>query len=224
MNFTPRRSALLSVLTCCAMASSVARAEVDPPAASTGTDAPQEQIVVPEVARRDVPLPRFPSNDFQVGVYGGTYSTQNFGASGVAGLRLGYDITEDFFVQGVLAETKVSDKNFRQILPGGIFPVSSEVLRYYDLSVGYNILPGEAFVGTKYAMPFSFYLITGVGSTSLVQQKHATFNFGSGMRLFFNDYFSVQIDARDHIFSMDLLGVRERTNNLEFTVGLTASF
>jgi len=220
MNFTPSRFALLSVLTCCAMASDIASADADPPAAAT----PQEQIVVPEVARRDVALPHFPSNDFQVGVYGGTYSTQNFGASGVGGVRLGYDITEDFFVQGVLAETKVSDKNFRQILPGGIFPVSSEVLRYYDLSVGYNILPGEAFVGTKYAMPFTFYLITGVGSTSLVQQKHATFNFGSGMRLFFNDYFSVQFDARDHIFSMDLLGVRERTNNLEFTVGLTASF
>jgi hypothetical protein len=49
-------------------------------------------------------------------------------------------------------------------------------------------------------------------------------NFGSGMRLFFNNTFSMQIDARDHIFSMDLLGERERTNNLEFTLGLTASF
>jgi len=221
MKFTTSRSLFLSAAL--ALISSAALADADPPA-TTGATPAQEQIVVPEVARRDIVVPHFPSNDFQVGAYFGTYSTQNFGASAVGGIRLGYDITEDFFVQGVLAETKVSDKNFRQILPGGIFPQESETLRYYNLSAGYNILPGEAFVGTKYAFPFTVYLIAGVGSTTLDAQKHATMNFGSGMRLFFNNRFSMQIDARDHIFSMDLLGERERTNNLEFTVGLTASF
>lgn len=190
------------------------------PSSNTQSDA----IVVPEVDRRDVHLPRFPSNDFDVGLYAGTYSTQNFGSSAVTGVRLGYHITEDFFVQGVLAQTKVSDASFRQILPGGVFPQQEEKLRYYNLSVGYNVLPGEVFVGTKYAMPFSLYVIGGVGSTSLDQQRHSTWNIGSGMRVFFNDHFAVQIDARDHVFSLDLLGKRQRTQNLELTVGLTASF
>ena len=44
------------------------------------------------------------------------------------------------------------------------------------------------------------------------------------MRLFFNDYFSVHVDARDHMFSTDLLGQRQRTQNLELTVGLLVSF
>jgi outer membrane beta-barrel protein len=199
----------------------ISYAEDDTPQA---TAPEQNQIVVPEVVRRDIQPPHYPSNDFDVGVFFGTYSTQNFGASGVAGLRLGYNITEDFFVQGVFARTNVSDKNYRQILPGGIFPQETEKLSYYNLSAGYNILPGEAFIGTKYAMPFHVYLIAGVGNTTLDQEKHATFNFGSGLRLFFNDYFSMQIDARDHVFSTDLLGERERTQNLELTIGLTASF
>ncbi|MET3106242.1 outer membrane beta-barrel protein [Oxalobacteraceae bacterium GrIS 2.11] len=211
------RILLLSALACLP---ALALADSDPPA----TPAAQNQIVVPEVTRRDIQPPKFPSNDFDVGAYFGTYSTQNFGASGVAGLRLGYNITEDFFVQAAVAATNVSDKNYRQILPGGVFPKSTERLSYYNLSAGYNILPGEAFIGTKYAMPFHLYLLAGVGSTTLDQQKHATFNFGTGFRLFFTDHFSMQIDARDHIFSMDLLGQRERTQNLELTVGLTASF
>jgi outer membrane beta-barrel protein len=183
-----------------------------------------EQIVVPEVTRRDIQLPQFPSNDFDVGVFAGTYSTQNFGASAVGGLRVGYNITEDFFVQAVLAQTKVSDASFRQILPGGIFPNETEKLRYYDLSLGYNVLPGEIFIGAKRALPFTFYVIGGVGSTSLDDQKHATVNVGSGMRLFFNDYFSLHVDARDHIFTMDLLGERQRTQNLELTIGALVSF
>jgi len=206
-------------LVVCAMLSNEVFAD---DAQTTASDQPQ--IVVPEVARRDVEPPKFPSNDFDVGAYFGTYSTQNFGASSVVGLRLGYNITEDFFVQSVIAKTNVSDKNYRQILPGGIFPNETERLSYYNLSAGYNILPGEVFVGTKYAMPFHLYLIAGVGSTTLDEQKHATFNFGTGMRLFFTDYLSMQFDARDHVFSMDLLGERERTQNLEFTIGLTASF
>ena len=188
------------------------------------TTASSDQIVVPEVARREVKLPRFPSNDFDFGVYGGTYSTQNFGTSAVGGLRLGYHITEDFFVQSVIAQTKVSDASFRQILPGGVFPKEKEKLRYYNLSLGYNILPGEVFIRTKYAMPFSLYLIGGVGSTTIDQQRRATFNFGSGMRVFFNDHIALQFDARDHIFSLDLLGKRQRTQNVELSIGVTASF
>ena len=34
------------------------------------------------------------------------------------------------------------------------------------------------------------------------------FNFGFGYRVFFNDHFAVQLDLRDHIFSLDLLGRR----------------
>lgn len=208
----------LLVLSLSALTSSLALA------ADVNADQSQTQIVVPDVTRRDVQVPHFPSSDFQIGALAGLYSTQNFGAAAVEGVRLGYDITEDFFVQSAVGTTKVSDKNYRLILPGGIFPKESERMSYYNLSAGYNILPGEAFAGTRYAFPFTLYLITGIGNTTLDSQKHATFNFGSGMRLFLSDTWSVQLDARDHIFSMDLLGQRERTQNLEFTAGVTASF
>lgn len=193
----------------------------DPTPTATASN---EQVIVPGVTRRDVKLPRFPSNDFEVGAFVGTYSTQNFGASTVGGLRLGYHITEDFFAEAVVAQTQVSDTNYRQILPGGVFATDKENLSYYNLSLGYNVLPGEVFWGSKRAWPFSLYVIGGVGSTSFNQQRRATFNFGSGMRVFFTDNISVQIDARDHIFSLDVLGKNQTTQNLELSFGLTASF
>jgi outer membrane beta-barrel protein len=214
MRPTPARKLLLALVT---LASGVAACAAEP-------TPPTEQVIVPGVTRRDVRLPRFPSNDFEVGAFVGTYSTQNFGSSTVGGLRLGYHITEDFFAEAVVAQTRVSDTNYRQILPGGIFANELENLSYYNLSVGYNVLPGEVFFGTTRAWPFSLYVIGGVGSTSFNQQRRSTFNFGSGLRVFFNDSVSVQIDARDHIFSLDLLGKNQTTQNLEFTIGLTAAF
>lgn len=183
-----------------------------------------EQVIDPELDRRDVRPPRFPSNDFEAGVFVGTFATQNFGSSVVSGLRAGYHLTEDVFVQAVYAQTKVSDDAFRRVLPGGVFPNERETLSYYNLSAGYNILPGEVFIGSKRAKASAVYVIGGIGSTKIVDQRRQTINVGLGMRVLLADWLSVQVDLRDHIFSLDLLGKRESTQNLELTGGLSLYF
>ena len=135
---------------------------------------------MPQVERRDVHKPKYPSNDFEIGLFGGTYSSQNFGTSFNWGARLGYDITEDFFVEATYGRTKVSDKAFRQILPGGIFTAEQEKLKYYDLSVGWNFLPGEIFIGKNWAKASTMYAIGGIGNTSFDSQRMQTWNFGAG--------------------------------------------
>ncbi len=185
---------------------------------------PNEQVIEPAVPRRDIRLPKIPNNDFIVGAYLGTYATEDFGASFVYGLRLGYHITEDFFVEGVYGTTKVSDENFRQILPGGVFPQKEETLSYYNLSVGYNILPGEVFFGSKVAKASALYLIGGVGSTKFLEQSKQTINVGLGLRVFLKDWAAIQVDFRDYIYSLDLLGQSKSTQNLELTAGATFFF
>ncbi len=182
------------------------------------------QVVVPEVERRELKLPRFPSNDLAVGLFAGTYATQNFGAATVLGLRLGYHVTEDWFVEAALAQTKVSDEAFRQVLPGGIFVDPKEKLRYYSFSAGYNLLPGEVFPTAKRAKATAIYLIAGVGSTKFNQQRSQTINFGLGGRLMLLDRAALQVDMRDHVFSLDLLGKRQSTHNLELSGGFTWYF
>jgi outer membrane beta-barrel protein len=196
------------------------------PTAGTTADlsAAGPQVIAPEVERRDVKVAHIPSRDFEAGVFLGTYSTDNFGSNPVGGVRLGYHVSEDFFIESALAETRVSDQSFRQILPGGIFPTPRQWLRYYNISLGYNLLPGEIFLGRSRARVSAVYVIAGMGSTQFLQESHQTFNGGIGMRVFLRDWAAVQVDARDHVFSTDLLGTRRSTQNLEFTTGLTFFF
>jgi len=191
-------------------------------AQQTRTD--NNQVVVPEIERREVKLPRFPSNDIAVGLFAGTYATQNFGAAPVVGARLGYHITEDWFVEAALAQSKVSDEAFRQVLPGGVFAAQKETLKYYSVSAGYNLLPGEVFPTAKRAKATAIYLIAGVGSTRFNEQRSQTINFGLGGRLMLLDRAALQVDMRDHVFSLDLLGKRQSTHNLELTGGFTWYF
>ena len=191
----------------------------DAPAADTS-----DQVIVPDVERRDVHKPKYPSNDFEIGLFGGTYSSQNFGTAFAWGGRLGYDITEDFFVEATYGKSKVSDKEFRQILPGGIFTAEQEKLKYYDLSLGYNFLPGEVFIGKNWAKASTMYVIGGVGSTSFDSQRMQTWNFGVGAKLFLADWVALRADVRDHIFTLDLLGKRSATQNPELTLGVAFFF
>jgi outer membrane beta-barrel protein len=204
-----------------AAAPGLAAAQAASPAGPAKAD---DQVVVPQVERRDIKRPHFPSNDFEFGLFGGTFATQNFGSSAVYGLRVGYHITEDVFVEGAYGQTKVSDEAFRQVLPGGVFVNKTEKLTYYNLSAGYNLLPGEVFFGRSIAKASAFYIVGGIGSTNFVDQKRQTFNLGFGTRLLFTDWFAMQADVRDHVFSLDLLGKRQSTQNIEVTLGLTVYF
>jgi len=197
---------------------------------TTPEQSSNEQVIQPQVDRREVKLPKYPSKDFEIGTYVGTYAMQNFGSNLVAGVRLGYHISEDIFVQAVYGQTKVSDENFRQILPGGIFAQPEETLKYYNLSAGYNLLPGEVFWGRNTAFASQLYVIAGIGNTNFIasdkinHRNRQTINYGAGLRVLFHDRFSVQMDMRQHIFDLDILGKNESTKNLEWTGGVSFYF
>lgn len=213
-----------------ALATALAPALAGAQAAAPQQQPSNEQVIQPHVERRPVKLPKHPSKDFEIGLYGGTYATQNFGTSLVAGVRLGYHISEDIFVQAVYAQTKVSDENYRQILPNGVFARPEETLKYYNLSAGYNLLPGEVFWGRNTAFASALYVMAGVGNTNFVssdkinRRNRQTINYGAGLRVLFLDRFSAQIDMRQHLYTLDVLGRNESTKNLEWTGGLSFYF
>jgi outer membrane beta-barrel protein len=203
-----------------ALAQSPTQPQTQTPASKTA----EEQVIVPQVERRPIQRPRFPSNDFTVSLFAGAYNTQNFGSSGVRGVRLGYHITENFFVEGTLGRTKLSDDAFRQILPGGVFASADQKLTYYNVALGYNLLNGESFFGSNVAKLTQGYVLAGTGNTKIAEQNKQTVMLGFGMRLILNDWFVVQADFREHLFSLDLLGKRQNTRNPEASVGFTVTF
>lgn len=186
--------------------------------------AADEPVVQPQVDRRDIKLPSFPSNDFEVGLFGGIYSTQNFGSSPAWGGRLAYHITEDFFIELSAGTTRVSDEAFRRILPGGIFTDDTETLVYSNFNVGMNVLPGEVFIGRNYAMPSQVYVVAGGGTTRFNGQRMQTFDLGVGVKVFLSDSWALRVDMRDNIFKLDLLGKSDMTHNVELNAGLSFLF
>ena len=93
-------------------------------------------------------------------------------------------------------------------------------LDYWDVSLGWNVLPGEVFVGEGKAWNSAFYLIGGVGNADFNDDDEMLLNLGFGFRVLPRDNFSVRLDFRDYIFDSNATGDKKTTHNLQATLNL----
>jgi outer membrane beta-barrel protein len=194
-------------------------------AVSNGVSDSQGAVIEPEVARRDVAPPKIDTDDFEIGLYAGLMSVEDFETNPSYGLRLNYHISEKLFVEGSYGTTTVGQTSFEKLSGGALLlPADQRDFTYYDLSVGYNLLPGEVFVGRNRAFGSALYMQAGVGNTDFAGDSHFTVMVGGGYRMLVLDSMALHLDVRDHMFNSDLLGESKTTHNIEFTLGLSYFF
>jgi hypothetical protein len=105
-------------------------------------------IIEPQVNRREVTTPKIKAKDFELGGYFGALSIQDFGVNAVYGVRAAYHVSEDIFLEGYLARSKAGTTSLEDVFPEiTVVSESGRQFTYYDLDVGYNVLPGEIFLG-----------------------------------------------------------------------------
>ncbi len=185
----------------------------------------EPSIVEPQVNRREVKVPKIKAKDFELGAYFGALSIQDFGVNAVYGVRAAYHVSEDIFFEGFVARSKAGTTSLEDEIPD--ITVVSDAGRhftYYDLDLGYNVLPGEIFLGRGRAFNSQLYVTVGLGDVKFAEKDQFALNFGVGERLVITDWLALHVDVRDHIFETDLTGRTKNVNNIEATVGLTTFF
>lgn len=193
--------------------------------ADAGNDSVLDQIITPDMERRVVEEDQLDNEDFEIGFYAGVLSVEDFGTNSVAGIRMAYHVTEDFFLEGSFAQSTLGETSFERLSGSSpLFTEDQRDLTYYNLSIGWNMLPGEVFIGKNWAFNTAFYAVIGAGSTSFADEDHFTYSFGGGLRMSLTDWLAFHVDMRDYIFSHDLLGEDITTQNLEMSMGLTIFF
>jgi outer membrane beta-barrel protein len=200
-------------------------ADADASAQSQDSDnAPPPTVVEPQVERRTIKVPAIRPSNVEIGAYYGEISIQDFGAQPVAGLRLDYHISEDFFAEAVYGRAKAGLTSFETLSNVQLLSDAERRFTYYNLSLGYNLLPGEVFIGRNLAMTSAFYMIGGIGSVQFAGDQNFTVNFGAGFRVLPTDWLAVHIDVQDLVFRSDVTGVEQLKNNLQATIGATVFF
>jgi outer membrane beta-barrel protein len=184
-----------------------------------------EQVIDPQVERRDIREPKIDTENFEIGAFAGVMSIEDFGSDLVYGARLSYHITEGLFVEGTVGQSEAGLTSFEELSGGA--PILSDEDReftYYNLGLGYNLFPGEVFLGEGRAFNTSLYLVGGLGSTRFAGDDRFTVNVGAGYRFLVTDSIALHLDFRDHMFDTDLLGTEKTVHNIEAHLGMTVFF
>ena len=184
---------------------------------------PPGQVIDPEVERREIKEPRIDREDFELGAFVGILNIEDFGSDVVYGARLAYHVTEGFFVEGSVGQSEAGLTSF-ELLSGGARLIEDRTLTYYNLSLGYNILPGEVFIGEGRAYNTNLYLVAGLGSTRFADDDRFSVSYGAGYRFLLTDSVALHLDFRDHLYDIDLFGEEKTVHNLEGTFGITVFF
>ena len=185
-----------------------------------------ESIIKPDIERRVIDEHLIDAEDFEFGLYGGVLSVEDFGSDDTFGARFAYHINEDWFFEGALGATQTSETSFEVLTTGnaGLLSEDQRRLVFYNLSLGYNLLPGEVFLGSKNAFKTSYYVIAGLGSTQFAGDSFFTINFGGGFRFFATDWLALRIDFRNHLFEHTIFGEEKSIQNLEALIGASIYF
>lgn len=192
--------------------------------AGSRTAGASEAVIEPDVERREIKVAEIDTEDFEIGAYYGIKSVEDFETNSVYGARLAYHISENLFIEGTYGQTEVGQATLERLNPGTAPLITDRDYTYYDLSAGFNLLPGEVFFGDNLAFSSALYVLAGAGSTDFAGNSEFTVVFGAGYRMLLQDWLATHVTVRDHVFSYDLLGQSKTTHNIEMTLGLTIFF
>lgn len=195
------------------------------PLAFAQDDGPLGDIVGPDEERRTISERDLDTENFEFGVFYGLMSVEDFGSNDIAGASLSYHVSEDFFLQANYGMTETRETSY-ELLSGAVELLTEDQREYtyYNLSLGYNFLPGQIYLTENWSFNTSAYVIGGAGNTEFAGQEYFTYNLGAGFKLFATDWLAFDLGMRGHVFTHELFGREVEVNNLEARLGVSVFF
>ncbi|MGK0441774.1 MAG: outer membrane beta-barrel protein [Pseudohongiellaceae bacterium] len=184
-----------------------------------------EQVVVPDIDRRVITTDDIDTENFALSIHAGIISIEDFETTDLLVVRGDWYVTEDLFLE-ISYSTATGDLTSYEELVGGtpLFADEQRDFTQYNLSLGYNIFPGQAHFSDSLNFNTNFYVVIGAGNTDFLGDEWFTVTYGAGYQILLTDYLAVHLDMRDHVFDRATFGTEETTNNIELSMGLSYFF
>ena len=182
-------------------------------------------LIEPDVRPQKVDEALIDTENFEIGAFAGIINIEDFESSFLWGGKLTYPLSETFFFEANVGFAEGGETSFEK-LAGDVQVLSDEDrdYRYYNINIGMNVLPGEAFLTENYAFNTNFYLIGGAGATDFAGDTRFTFNVGAGYQVLLTDSVSIHLGVREHFYRIDVLGEEKTSMNTEVSGGLSVFF
>lgn len=187
--------------------------------------AAEADIFEPKVSRQTFNENNIEVSNFEFGLHYGVLSIEDFEVNGVLVASFSYHALEDLFLSVNYGLSQAGQTSWEALSGGAEFLTEEERdYSFYQISVGYNLFPGEVFLGSSRAYNSALYLIAGAGNTEFAGDQQFTVNFGFGFRFIPNNWLAIHFRVQDYLFESNLIGEDKVTNNIELSAGLSVFF
>jgi outer membrane beta-barrel protein len=193
--------------------------------ATEGIARDERPLIEPDVEPVPVDEALIDTENFEIGAFAGVLNIEDFESSVVYGGKLTYHLSESFFFEAGLGFAEGGQTSFENLAGNvQVLTDSDREYRYYNINLGYNVLPGQAFFGENYAFNTNFYLIAGAGATEFGGDTRFTLNAGAGYQILLTDSLALHLGVRQHYYRIDVVGPEKTSMNTEVSTGLTVFF
>jgi outer membrane beta-barrel protein len=178
-----------------------------------------------DVERRNVLIDKLDSENIEIGVQAGLISIEDFESSAWLSAHMAYHINEYFYLKARYGQATAGQTSFERLVNSApLLTDKQRELSYYGLNIGYNLMPGEIFLGRNFAFNSVFSVELGGGTTKFTGDNNFTVNLTANYRVFLNDWIAWDIGMSDYIFDTQITGESKTTHNLNFTSGFSVYF
>lgn len=182
-------------------------------------------LIEPDVTPQKVDEALIDTENFEIGAFAGIINIEDFESSFLWGGKLTYHLSETFFFEANVGFAEGGETSFEKLAGDvQVLPDEDRDYRYYNINIGMNVLPGEAFLTKNYAFNTNFYLIAGAGATDFAGDNRFTVNVGAGYQVLLTDSVSIHLGVREHFYRIDVLGEEKTSMNTEVSGGLSVFF
>ena len=182
-------------------------------------------LIEPDVNPVPVTEAMIDTENFEIGAFVGVLNIEDFESSLLYGGKLTYHLSESFFFEAGIGFAEGGETSFEKLAGNvEVLTDSERDYSYYNINLGYNVLPGEAFLTENYAFNTNFYLIAGAGATDFAGDTRFTLNAGAGYQVLLTDSVAVHLGVRQHYYRIDVLGAEKTPMNTEVSTGLSVFF
>ncbi len=181
------------------------------------------RVFDPQVERREVNRDAIDTENWELGLNYGIISIEDFGTSEIVSFNAAYHVSEDFFLSLNYGKATAGESSF-EVLTNISLLQGDQSYIHYSIGLGFNLLPGEGFIGKNTAFTSVFYILAGLGTTEFANDNRSTLVFGGGYQVLFNDWLSMNIAVRDNLYDIELIGPSKVANDIEISTGFTVFF
>ncbi len=182
-----------------------------------------DDIVSPDLERRVIQEAKIDAETLELGFYAGVMAFEDFGTNDVFGARAALHISEDVFFEFNIGASTLDESSIEHLGGTRLLTETERDLVYYNLVLGFNLLPGEIHL-SRWSFHSNLYLLAGAGNTLFADNEHLTYLFGGGFRMAATDWLSLRLEVRNHVLTHAIFGEDKQIQNMEAQLGLTLFF